>query len=292
MNKGTMINIANDDEKNETEKLKKKMFGSNSYKIFLINLKYEKDMKNIAMMRRMQQMGTSSVMENYRKLNLQLNNTMKKNEAEIVVARYSENIEWCNKYDNLVTVYNKGVNDIPSTLTTIPLKNVGRESHTYLYHIINNWDNLADITFFGQGNLSRDHDPYPLCIYLQPKMEEITINLYNTGMNLDKNNRIVHTNKYLYNIQNGKLKPAQLDFISWWYKNIRQPYPGKLKIRWSHGALFSVSREAIKSNSLEYYKNLIKCLEEHDDPEEGHYFERSWFYIFNCGKINQIHQKK
>ena len=28
----------------------------------------------------------------------------------------------------------------------INLDNVGRESHTYLYHVINNYNNLSDIT--------------------------------------------------------------------------------------------------------------------------------------------------
>lgn len=279
----------NDIINTEERKLREKIIGSRNFNIFLTNMKYEKDMKKIAMLKHIPHVNnTISIMDNYKTYDLKLNNINKKSETEIVIARYSENINWCNNYSNLVTIYNKGHDNIPSNLHTIQLKNVGREAHTYLYHIINNWDNLADITFFGQGSLSSNHDPYPMCIYLLPKHEEITINLYNKGMKLNAHNRIIHNNKYLHNIKNGKMKPAQLDFVSWWYKNIRHPYPGKDKIRWSHGALFSVSKKAIRTNSLNYYKSLIKYLEEHDDPEEGHYFERCWFYIFNCGKINKI----
>ena len=50
--------------------------------------------------------------------------------------------------ENIVTIYNKGDSHIPNSIS---LHNVGRESHTYLYHIVNNWDKLADRTVFFQG---------------------------------------------------------------------------------------------------------------------------------------------
>ena len=75
-------------------------------------------------------------------------------ELEIVIARYDEDLNWIlnnTKYSQMTTVYNKGQNNIDESLKTISINNVGRESHTYLYHIINNWDNLADRTVFFQG---------------------------------------------------------------------------------------------------------------------------------------------
>ena len=47
---------------------------------------------------------------------------------------------------------------------------------------------------------------------------------------------------------------------------------------WS--ALFSVRKEAILSNSKEYYKTLIKDLD-HIHPIHAYYFESSWSYVFN-----------
>ena len=80
-------------------------------------------------------------------------------DIEIVVARYNEDLKWLNKYastNNIyITIYNKGINDITfketNNIKIISLHNVGRESHTYLYHIINNWDTLAQRTIFFQG---------------------------------------------------------------------------------------------------------------------------------------------
>lgn len=78
--------------------------------------------------------------------------------AEIVIARYNENLNWLKLLDpNIkITIYNKGKSDIE--YSSIALPNVGRESHTYLYHLVNNYDNLADITIFCQGD-SIFHSP-------------------------------------------------------------------------------------------------------------------------------------
>ena len=80
--------------------------------------------------------------------------------TEIVVARYNENLDWLKKIkkskDLKITVYNKGLDDID--VPFIKLENKGRESQTYLYHIINNYDNLADQTIFCQGD-SICHSP-------------------------------------------------------------------------------------------------------------------------------------
>ena len=77
---------------------------------------------------------------------------------DIVVARYEEDISWVkNIPENLYTriiIYNKGGEaefDLPKSIVkTLP--NFGRESHTYLHHVIENYDSLADITFFLPGS--------------------------------------------------------------------------------------------------------------------------------------------
>ncbi len=70
---------------------------------------------------------------------------------ELVVARYNEDLSWLKKINKniKITIYNKGD---PINFKNIKLPNVGRESHTYLTHILNNYDNLADITIFTQAD--------------------------------------------------------------------------------------------------------------------------------------------
>ena len=75
------------------------------------------------------------------------NSTIKEN--EIVIARYQEDISWSNAYRDICVIYNK-----ESEMSgfergqVISLNNVGREAHTYLYHIISRWGQIADKTLF------------------------------------------------------------------------------------------------------------------------------------------------
>jgi len=72
----------------------------------------------------------------------------------IVVAKYKEDIQWL-KTQHKVIIYDKSDTPVPGS---IHLKNIGREGETFLYHIINNYDNLDDVTIFMQCN-PFDHVP-------------------------------------------------------------------------------------------------------------------------------------
>ena len=68
----------------------------------------------------------------------------------IVVARYNEDIKWLDEFNNFnVHLYNKGDDNLENS-TKLP--NIGREAHTYLTHIVENYDNLDDVIIFTQGN--------------------------------------------------------------------------------------------------------------------------------------------
>jgi hypothetical protein len=80
--------------------------------------------------------------------------------SEIVVAVFRENIEWIEKLSSVVdkiSVYHKGGlntstnNNNNNNIISTNLSNVGREAHTFAYHILNNYENLSDYTIFLQG---------------------------------------------------------------------------------------------------------------------------------------------
>jgi hypothetical protein len=75
--------------------------------------------------------------------------------TDIIVARYNENVEWLNSLNSKAQIflYNKGQHSDDS----IQLPNIGREAHTYIHHIISNYNNLSDYNIFCQG------DPFPHC---------------------------------------------------------------------------------------------------------------------------------
>jgi len=70
---------------------------------------------------------------------------------ELVIATYNSTYDWIQSIGSevKVTVYNKGhiINS-----NEIPLLNVGRDVHTFFYHLATNYDKLADYTFFSQDN--------------------------------------------------------------------------------------------------------------------------------------------
>jgi hypothetical protein len=73
-----------------------------------------------------------------------------KSEVEIVLAHYDEEITWSDAYKSVRTIYCKGPpNKRPHGCHH--LENVGREGHTYLHHIVHNYDRLSKWTVFTQA---------------------------------------------------------------------------------------------------------------------------------------------
>lgn len=74
---------------------------------------------------------------------------------EIVVASYLENLMWVDFWK----AGNDAVNFLPDTKITVyragqNVKNRGREAGQWLHHIVANYENLADFTFFVQADLA------------------------------------------------------------------------------------------------------------------------------------------
>jgi len=230
---------------------------------------------------------------------------------EIVIARYEEPLNrWITMVpdDVDVLVYNKGghkfqickeVGERAVKVKTLP--NVGREGHTYLTHIVDNYNDLADITFFTQG------DPRPhlkgkkvSSFFAIPDPEKLV-----SVMTLESNRA-----SKMYSSWRGKKPPthligaingmrwgakrAKLSFPQWWERYVRQPFPDGESVQFSWGGTFSVTRNYILSNSKRYYKKLLSTLSSGVNPEEGHYMERAWSYIFkpNEQKNTSHHEAK
>jgi len=196
---------------------------------------------------------------------------------QIVIARYNENINYLLKYSNISIVYNKGDNNIPLRFNYINLPNIGRESHTYLYHIIQNYENLANKTLFIQGNI-KDHKLYPLDDYLYNNLDFFGKKSIHKIDFLKIN--IIHKGKYLKELQNSNLKKSKYTPYQWInIIGIDISDIDSFEMIW--GANFSVSKDLIYKKPKIFYENLMRYLEYDKNPEEGHFFERSWNLIFN-----------
>lgn len=227
---------------------------------------------------------------------------------DIVISRYTENIDWSRFLQANVIIYNKGFDNIShllqkKNLSIIKLENIGREGHTYLHHIINNYETLKNRTTFLQADpfchspnimellcesdnfepiqsLSQYYtDKFPSKT-IQKRFEKyfqgIKISLYeltpefnyldvNTPFLLIGANKNIHVpiHKFMKNIN---LIP----------KNDKQTY------KFIISALFSIELNNIKKNSLEFYKKVSNILIEKDKQGgmNGYILELLWHTIF------------
>jgi len=211
----------------------------------------------------------------------------------IVLSRYNENIEWIKKYDNAdlkIFVYNKGNGSLNISGNNIVFQNrpnLGRESETYLNHIIVNYDNLSDLTIFTQAhpfdNIPSffDHVDYDLSL----ETDSNYFNWYGENyQTCDENgapgiypilsghpNERGRTLKTMYEDVFGKSCPKEVIF--------------------KPNGSFCVSSDIILKNKKEIYENLNKFINYEEqinyegifkyNPYEGHAMERMWGLIFD-----------
>lgn len=201
---------------------------------------------------------------------------------KIIVARYNENIEWLNdEIDNCI-IYNKGYKI--GINNEIMLENLGRESETYLNYIISNYENLPDVVVFTQANISDHRECGNNVNYLIDIKNNALINgksdSFITHYESHYHNHWDHDWNYVNGVYYLKDNyKNNMPFIDWFKKNINVNYPNPIKIYYN--GIFAVSKQLILNNSLEYYKTLILEVNHHINSTEGHFFERSWYYIFN-----------
>ncbi len=202
----------------------------------------------------------------------------------IIIARFNENIDWLLRYNNFnVVIYNKGKYlDNKGLGKIINLPNVGRESHTWLYHIVSNYENLDEVNIFLQGRI----DDLGVLAYqdVNEYLNECMIKGFSVRrfgilgpFHWSKYLGLQNNSKYRKNIINKSLKEPEISF-----KELAQTFIDKIPLFTitSYGGCFAVSKELIKQHKISLYKELLDILSANDNPLEGHYMERLWCYLF------------
>jgi len=201
-----------------------------------------------------------------------------KNKYQIVVSRYNEDIKWLLPFKLITIIYNKGDDKdrVLHNFNTIKLKNIGRESHTYLYHIVNNYNNLKERTIFIQGRIN-DHKVLDFEDYFKDTYDFIA---KTSNLKTDKlKTMIEHYGKW----SKEDMQKCEYTPYDWIEKvigiNMNEIMNDETKVIW--GANFSVSKEMILRKPKIFYENLLRFLDNHINPEEGHYMERAWYILFH-----------
>ena len=184
--------------------------------------------------------------------------------THVVIARYNEDLTWLASLKFPYTIYNKGADNI--SLPSIKLPNIGRESGTFLYYIIENYNSLPDTLIFLQG------DPFPHCEDLFNVLEKN----YNTDIVLPVGTGLLLNNLNVVpqDHQDDLKIIVNATKTDSYYKNFIEP-----QYKYVHGAQHIVPKKYITNKSLEFWKNLYNANQQ---TKLGAYvMERMWMYIFN-----------
>ncbi|GFK94492.1 hypothetical protein NNJEOMEG_02338 [Fundidesulfovibrio magnetotacticus] len=213
--------------------------------------------------------------------------------VELVIARYREDVSWLADMGLPATVYDKsGDPTPPETFGAVwtPLPNVGRESHTYLTHILARYPDFPDFTAFLQGDpfkhLSADGEADAAA--LKAAIERnVRLGSAFTGfawfkLKCDRLGR-PHAMDTPEARDRWKGRSRDIPVGAVYAELFAGDVPETFLATAPAGLLF-VSKERILSRSKRFYKRCLQLIL--DDPDDarntGHAFERLWQVIFNA----------
>ena len=223
---------------------------------------------------------------------------------DLVISHYNEDLKWIKdiKKDRIhkIFIYSKynnqqehaGIrqrninkkfdsveyyNHLSDKIRKIKSPNIGRESETYLRYCFEQYNSKVDGVVFLQG---------------QPHVD---IRIVNSWIDQIADHE-PYTDNYkhldLYNmLTDGKLKDwygkcneSKYNCFTWMRTYVdSELYPYKIKTYLN--AEFGIAKKFVKTRSRIYYLDLIHKELMDSNPESAHFFERLWFYIFNCHKL-------
>jgi hypothetical protein len=212
---------------------------------------------------------------------------------EIVIARYNESLDWINEEPfnrHPIIIYNKSDNNnfvkSPNIKKVVNLPNVGREMHSYFYHIITNYDKLADVTIFlpGSADLSHKFQRSKDVVYKVEETNSTVLSCINDD-NFVENNYNFEIDNYLSTHEKNKdintdtnMKVSDIRPYGKWFDNIFDSNEQNKCI--SFNSIIAISRDNILQKPKSYYEKLNKQVDSHQNPETVHYIERSWYAVF------------
>lgn len=206
---------------------------------------------------------------------------------QLVVAKYKEDISWVHDTPCSVIIYDKDAQTGRPywdhvKYVNLPNPKMGREAHTYLTHIVDNYDDLAKVTFFVQGNPLSHYYWWPSIVHSHV-LETTPLSNYRPEHILPF---CRHDTSFQWNKCPSRL-PCWLGIrwsTKWWSDKwpliFSQPVPQGLVF--CSGAQFAVPRWRIRQRPLDYYKFLLWHVskEEHESIIDAWILECFWLYIF------------
>jgi hypothetical protein len=218
---------------------------------------------------------------------------------EIVIAAYDKPTDWLDSINTNIkkTIYRKG-SVLPLSSGEILIDpNIGRCVHTFFNHILTNYNNLSDYTFFAQ-DYPFDHwedliDVINNDVNLLNEKSALSIGGYwgfhfNSIRVPSSSGGIMHTMSPSKDHENGKViscygngmphdHNSKINVDTYWDMLFEGPRPNMYEFM--PGGHFGITKEHVKLRSKELYGKVVELLE--SDDTAPWMIERLECYIFN-----------
>jgi hypothetical protein len=213
---------------------------------------------------------------------------------DIVIARYEEDVSWVQQIPkekvSRIFIYNKGSPVTAEGCIVIPLPNLGRETHTYLHHVLQNYNALADTTIFLPGSVI--DAPWKLnqfraCMEAYKKSPAESVIVGDTkNINLEDLKSFQLDEYKITNKKNklknpvSKLDPSPIRPLGAWFD---AHFPGEGLYTVSFCGIIIAQKKDIRKRSPVFYNGIFAEVQT-TNPEVVHYAERVWANIFSIPK--------
>ena len=193
---------------------------------------------------------------------------------DVVLARFNEDIAWTKtlRPDCRLFVYNKGVGDKPI------LHNLGREAHTYLHHIVENYGHFPDWTFFSQADPRQHVSCLQVIINTWPDSYRKSVFYVCPDQNFFSSDPV----RFIEENPQGDDK--ENDCRSLWnelFASDLDDHPV-----FAPGAIFAITREKLMTRSLAFYQRALELSVSR--PRGPWEFERLWAYLWTSSAATKL----
>lgn len=177
--------------------------------------------------------------------------------TDIVIARYGEDCAWIEELPEQFNpiIYNKSGKDLATNIYRnykyVQLDNPGgNEAHTYLWHIVENYDQLTDVTVFTQAW------PFDHCRDFLDRIKEPCTDFSWLSHEMLRNEIDGHPHHSLDIFVGDKVEALHPD---WLYSAIFHNRAPDYFV-FGQGGLHMVTREQIHTKPKEFYQHIINLI--------------------------------
>ncbi len=178
----------------------------------------------------------------------------------------------------------------PGSARVVRLPNVGRCDHTYLHHIVDAWDRLADVTIFVPGSCASSRSKWNKLQWIVGHVGRTGDSAFPVDLVTDDPIYMALADFRLDSYVASAASNAAVNPESSLQLSRHRPFgifyyaafpdlPPVQEV--AYQGVFAVSRRHVRQHGIERYQRLLAYLDTHSNPEAGHYMERSWLAAFH-----------